>query len=644
MSPVIATREGDILVLTIDNPPVNALSLPVRVGLLAAFEAASRDPDVRAVVLTGANGRFVAGADIKEMEAAPVEPHLPQVIEAIAAFEKPVVAAIEGAALGGGLELAMACDRRVAAETALLGLPETRLGLVPGAGGTQRLPRLTGIARAVEMVAGARILKAQEALEAGVIDTVVGAPLLSAAIEAAKGAGKRRVSDLKAEPGGDIDAASAAALKQTRGNPAIAEAVRLVTLAGETPFAVGLAEERATFLRLRDSEAAGGLRHLFLAERAAAKVPGLEGIAPGPIESVTVIGAGTMGAGIAVALADAGLSVDLIERDEAAAEAGAARVRSTYEDQVAKGRLPRETADQRIVRIRASADWSRIAEVDLVIEAAFEDMSVKREIFARLDAVARPGAILASNTSYLDLDAIAAATSRPQDVVGLHFFAPANFMKLLEIVRGAATSAETLATALAFAKRLGKLGIVAGNCDGFIGNRIFSAYRREAEYLMEDGASPYEIDAALIAYGFPMGVFAVSDLSGLDISHAMRRRRDATRDPSERYVAVADRLFEAGRLGRKSGVGYYSYASGKAEPDPAAEAIVATERKAKGIVARTFAAEEIQQRLLGVMADEGHKILDEGIAQRASDIDLVLVNGYGFPRIKGGPMWAARAR
>ena len=370
-------------------------------------------------------------------------------------------------------------------------------------------------------------------------------------------------------------------------------------------------------------------------------MPGVDRDTARKVASVGVVGAGMMGAAIAAAFSDAGHRVALVERDAQAAVAGAARVADIYARQVSSGRLAQSLADERLGRIVAGDDWNVLAEADLIIEAAFESIEVKTDIFRRLDAIARPGAVLASNTSYLDLDKIAGATARPFDVVGLHFFAPANIMKLLEIVRGAQTAPDVLATALAVARKLGKQPIVAGNAHGFIGNRIFSTYRRHAEYLMEDGASPYEIDAALVAFGFPMGVFAVSDLSGLDISYAMRRSLDATRDPQERYVTIADRLVEGGRLGRKSGAGYYDYSTGKAEPDPAVAAIIDAERAAKGIRPRGFSQEEIQRRLIAAMANEGAAILEEGIALRASDIDLVLINGYGFPRAKGGPMWFA---
>jgi 3-hydroxyacyl-CoA dehydrogenase len=638
MSPVSVTRHGAVAVVAIDNPPVNALSREVRQGLFDAFKSTAAD----AFVITGVAGRFIAGADIREFGQPPLAPSLPDVIAAIDACGRPVLAAIDGAALGGGLEVALACDARLASPRATLGLTETRLGIVPGAGGTQRLPRLVGVARAVALICEGRILDAAKAREAGLVDRVVVGDLLAEAVALAPSTARRRLSavPVPAEEPGEKEAA-ATALARGKGLPAIVEAIALVRAARDGSFADGLARERAAFLRLRDSTEAKALRHLFFAEREAAKVPGLEGIAPRAIARVAVIGAGTMGAGIAVALADAGLDVKLIERDAAAARVGMDRVGATYDRQVSSGRLSANAAEDRLSRIAASDDWSKLTGADLIIEAAFEDLDVKREIFRKLDITAQPGAVLATNTSYLDIDAIAQATSRPETVVGLHFFAPANVMRLLEIVRAAKTAPDVLATALAFARKIGKLPVVAGNGEGFIGNRIFSAYRREAEYLVEDGAAPEEVDAALESYGFAMGIFAVSDLSGLDIAWAQRKRR-AARDPSERYVAIADKLCELGRLGRKTAAGWYAYdAAGKRRRDPIVAEIIAAERACKGIAPRQFTPKEIQRRLLAAMADEGGKVLAEGIAQRAGDIDVVFANGYGFPRHRGGPMWAA---
>ena len=643
-SPISITRHGAVAIVTIDHAPVNALSRGVRQGLLDAVQALEADASVSAIVLSGGAGRFIAGADLKEMALPPDEPFLPQVVGALDASTKPVVAALDGAALGGGCEIALACDLRLGSPKALVGLTETRLGIIPGAGGTQRLVRLVGVAQAIGLVCEGRVLKAGEALDLGLLDAVVEGDLLAEAIARAPTVAKRRLAEMQV-PAGDPareEAAAVKALKGAKGVPAIAEAIRVIRAAGEGDFAAGLATERAAFLALRESPEAKALRHLFLAEREAVKVPGLEGAKARPVASTAVIGAGTMGAGIAVALLDAGYPVILVERDEEAAQAGVARIDALYARQVKSGRITEAQKAERLARLVPACDYAALAQADLIVEAAFEDMAVKADIFRRLDGVARPGAVLATNTSYLDLDAIAAATSRPQDVVGLHFFAPANIMKLLEVVKATHTAPDVLATALALAKRMGKQPVVAGNCDGFIGNRIYAVYRRHAEYLVEDGAAPEQVDAALEAFGFAMGIFAVSDMSGLDIAYAMRKRRAATRDPNERYVSIADHLVEAGRLGRKTNGGWYAYdANGNRAPDPAVSRIIEEARAARGIRPRSFTPEQIQLRLLAVMANEGAKELAEGIALRPSDIDLAFVNGYGFPRLKGGPMHAA---
>ena len=640
---VSITRAGAVAVVQVSYAPVNALSRPVREGLQAAARALAADPSIQAVVLHGGPGRFIAGADIKEMDLPLDEPVLPDVIAAIEAIPQPVVAAIDGFALGGGLEIALACDLRLATPKASVGLVETRLGIIPGSGGTQRLPRLVGTAKAIELIGEAKILKPAQAVELGILDRVVEGDLLAEAIRIAPQAAKRRVSVLPIPLRDEAaeEAATQAAVKKGKGVPAIAAAAALLRETAGLAFPEGLKWERETFLPLRDSAEAAALRHLFLAEREAGRVPGLEGVSPREVKRVAVIGGGTMGSGIAIAVADAGLPVQVLERDAEAAEACAARLRDTYGKQVKSGRLTEAAAAERLALVTPVHDWSLLAEADLIIEAAFEEMGVKADIFSRLDKVAKPGAVLATNTSYLDPDAIAGFTSRPQDVLGLHFFAPANVMKLLEVVRCAKTAPDVLATGLAFGKKLGKLPIVSGVCEGFIGNRIYAVYRRHAEYLVADGASPREVDAALEAFGFAMGIFAVSDMSGLDIAWAMRKRRAATRDPAERYVAIADKLCEAGRLGRKTGAGWYDYASGKAQPDPVVDAVIAEERAAAGITPRSFSQQDIQNRLLAVMANEAAKIVAEGIALRPSDIDLVFTNGYGFPRLRGGPLFAA---
>ena len=646
---ISAALTDGILVVTIDNAPVNALSADVRAGLMAALDHAETESAIAGVVLTGAGNNFIGGADIREFGKPPVEPLLPDVIARIEAFAKPVAAAINGAALGGGLEVALACHRRHAAPAAKLGLPEVKLGIVPGAGGTQRLPRLVGITSAIEMIAGGRIISASEALKLGIVDSISESALLTDAIADIKGADAsslRRTGTLSVPPetAEAIEKVAADALRKARGQRAPAEAIRLVRLAATAPLAEGLAEERRTFIELRDSEEAAALRHVFFAERASAKVDGLEAVAPRSIETVGIVGTGLMGSGIAVAALNGGYRVIGNEQNAEAAEKGRERIAGILDKAVQSGRLDAAGREDRLNRLTVTADIQQLAQADIIIEAVFDDLTVKTELFRRLDTIVRADAILATNTSYLDPDVIAAATARPKRVVGLHFFLPAHIMRLLEVVNCKETTPEVLASALAFAKRLGKLAIISGVTEGFIGNRIFSAYRREAEYMVEDGALPQEIDAAVEAYGFPMGPFAVFDMAGLEIAWARRKRQAATRDPAERYVVIADRLCEAGRFGQKTGLGWYAYPDGKRTVDPDVTAVIEAARAEKGILPRRFTAEEIVSRLLKAMADEGEALLSEGIAARASDIDLVMINGYGFPSSKGGPMFAAGRR
>lgn len=636
-------RDG-VLVVTIDNPPVNALSAHVRDGLFRALDHAATQP-VAGIVITGAGRTFIGGADIREFGKPPVDPTLPEVVNRIGGFAKPVVAAVNGAALGGGCEVALACHGRVAGNAASFGLPEVKLGIVPGAGGTQRLPRLVGTVFAIDMIGTGRNLKPDEARRLGLIDTIADDPVAEAIAlveRMATTAPLRRTGALSVPPA-EAEAVAAAAnkvLSKARGQAAPAEAVRLVKIASTTSFADGLADERATFMRLRDSEEAAALRHVFFAERAAGKVEKLDGIAPRGVNTVGIVGTGLMGAGIAVAALGAGYRVIGVEQTAEATAAGRARIVGLLDKTAQSGRLP-TSLDDCLSRLTVAADAGALAPADLVIEAVFDDLAVKTELFRKLDGIVRPDAVLATNTSYLNPDEIAAATTHPERVVGLHFFSPANIMRLTEVVDCKATAPDVLATALAFAKRLGKLPIVCGVTEGFIGNRIYSAYRREAEFMVEDGAAPQDVDAALEAYGFPMGIFAVNDMAGLEIAWARRKRQAATRDPNERYVEIADRLCEAGRLGRKSGRGWYDYSSGARAVDPQVTALIEAARATKGIAPRSFSAAEIVTRLLKAMADEGAALLAEGIAARASDIDLVMIHGYGFPAHKGGPMFAA---
>jgi 3-hydroxyacyl-CoA dehydrogenase len=643
-------RDGDVAVLVIDNPPINAGSAAVRQGLLDALQVLRDDATLTGAVLIGAGTTFIAGSDLREFGQPLADPQLPAVIAAIEDCGKPVVAALHGAALGGGFELALGCDARVAAPGTVVGLPEVTLGIIPGAGGTQRLPRLVGIPRAIRMICSGERLAAAAALDAGIVDEIAEGDLRAAAVAHARrlAGRKQRLRD-RAVPAADAAAvaeARAAALKAGKRRPAVAAAIDVTIASATLPIDAALADERAVFQRLRTSREALALRHQFFAERESAKHPSLAGAAARPVQHVAVIGAGTMGAGIAIAALEGGLHVLLLEQDAAALERGSTRIHAHFAGRVQAGRMKAAAAAASEARLECSLDWARLSEADLVIEAVFEDLGVKRQVLQRIDALARPGAVLASNTSYLDLDAIADATQRPQDVIGLHFFSPANVMKLLEVVRGKASAADALATGLAVGRKLGKVSVLTGNAFGFIGNRVYSAYRRQCEFMVEEGAWPEQVDAALQAFGFAMGPFAVADLSGLDIAWRMRQAQAATRDPAARYVHIPDRLCEAGRLGRKAGAGYYAYPEGAQgpQPDETVHALIAQCRADRGIVPRAFADEEIVRRALLAIVNEAALLLAEGVAERATDVDVALVNGYGFPRWEGGPVFWARQR
>uniref|UniRef100_UPI0030FABFF4 3-hydroxyacyl-CoA dehydrogenase NAD-binding domain-containing protein n=1 Tax=uncultured Acidovorax sp. TaxID=158751 RepID=UPI0030FABFF4 len=652
-SVVTTALHGDVLVVTIDNPPVNALGAAVRQGLLAAMQQAQADAAVAAVLLVGAGKAFIAGADIREFGKPPVPPALPEVCRAIEGSDKPVVAVLHGAALGGGLEVALSAHYRLALPAATVGLPEVNLGLLPGSGGTQRAPRLMGVQAATAMMLSGQHLKAQAALQAGLVDKLVeGADAQAAGLAyvrellAAK-APVRRTRDLAiAEPQAALawlEEQKAETAKKARGLFSPLKIIECVQAAVQLPFDEGLARERALFIECLDSPQRAGLIHAFFAEREVAKVPEAQAAQPRPVASVAVIGGGTMGAGIAVAALDAGLPVTMIERDAESIARGRANVEKVYNGLVAKGRMTEAAKAAVMARYIGSTNYADIAQVDLVIEAVFEDIEVKKAVFRELDRVCKPGAVLATNTSYLDIDAIAASTSRPQDVIGLHFFSPANIMKLLEIVVPAKVAADVVATAFELAKKLKKVPVRAGVCDGFIGNRILAVYKQAADYLMEDGASPYEIDAAVRGFGFAMGPFQVTDLAGGDIGWATRKRRAATRDPKARYVEIADRICERGWFGQKTGRGFYLYPEGArvGQPDPEVLAIVDAERAKKGITPRSFSADDIMRRYMAAMVNEGAKVVAEGIALRPLDVDVTFVAGYGFPRHRGGPMkWA----
>jgi 3-hydroxyacyl-CoA dehydrogenase len=642
-------REAGVAVVTIDNPPINAGSLPVRRGLLTAIQETGAATDVAAIVIIGAGNTFIAGSDLREFGQPLADPQLPEIIATIEACAKPVVAALHGAALGGGLELAMGCDARLALEGTVVGLPEVTLGIIPGAGGTQRLPRLVGIPKAITMIGRGERILADVALALGLIDKVVVADLRSEAVCWAKSMlpGKSRVRDRPVPVSDDtvIAAATAGALRAGKYRPAVLAAIDAVASSMTQPIDEALTRDRTAFQALRTSREARALSHQFFAERAAARYPAPATVAR-PMAKITVVGAGTMGSGIAIAALDAGLDVGLIEQDEVALGNGTERIRSHYRGQVRSGKIAAAQAEEHERRLQAGLDWSIASSADLIIEAVVEDLKIKQEVFRRLDQVARPGAILASNTSYTDIDAIAAATSRPQDVIGLHFFSPAHVMRLLEVVRGRATAPDVLTTGLRLAKRLRKIAVVSANAHGFIGNRIYAAYRCQCEFMLEEGASPQQIDAALEGFGFAMGPFAVGDMSGLDIAWRMRQSLAMTRDPRARYVRIPDLLCEAGRLGQKTGAGYYRYSAAGAarQPDPIVESIIDQVRAEQAIVPRPVGDTEITRRALLAIVNESALLLQQGIAQRASDIDVVMVNGYGFPKWEGGPVFWARER
>jgi 3-hydroxyacyl-CoA dehydrogenase len=641
----------EIAVLTIDSPPVNALGAAVRQGLHTALLRALAEPSVEAVVLIGANDKFIAGADIKEFGRWRTGVTLSDLQALIEQADKPVVAAIDGFAFGGGLELALAMPFRISTARARVGLPEVNLGLLPAAGGTQRLTRLLGPAAALDIILSGRHLTAQEAVEKGLLDEIVAAPLLSAATSFARSVVAaatplRKVIELTNEVSGVNFEMFAAVRKKNeskwRGMVAPYKIVECIEAACRLGPREGLQVERDAFQVCLDAPARPAQVHLFFAERKAAKLPSAETSAqPRTIESAAVIGAGTMGGGIAMGLANAGYDVKILDVSRDALDRGLDRVRSNYATSVARGSTLQTTVDAALARIEGVLDYAALGDADLVIEAVFEDMALKQETFRRLDAVAKPGATLGTNTSTMDIDAIAGVTQRPGDVIGLHFFSPAHVMRLLEVVRGARTSSQTVATAMSFAKDIGKMPVLARNADGFIGNRMLKVYGREAEFLLEEGATPWQIDKALQAFGFPMGVFLMRDLAGLDVSWRVRQYRARFRDPNERYSPVADRICELGRFGQKTGRGYYRYEGRNAVPDPEIEALIERVSADLGIERKPICDDEIVTRILSAMVNEGAFILGEGVARRASDIDVVYVHGYGFPKYRGGPMfWA----
>ena len=644
MTQVQLEVRGKVAVATIDNPPVNALSAAVREGLANAIKSANADAAVAAIVIASAGKAFIAGADISEFGQPPAPPSLPEVLDAIENSAKPVVAAIQGVALGGGLEVALACHGRVALPAAKLGLPEIKLGLIPGAGGTQRLPRLIGAAKGFPMMLSGEPISAGLALEYGLLDEVASSDVAAAAIrlaEALAAEGRRAVrsaatGELTEADREVFEALAKDALKKADGMPnvaALVEAVRATAL----PFAEGAAVERRLFLSLVADERSKALRHVFFAEREVAKVPGIgPEVKPREIASAAVIGAGTMGGGIAMCFANAGIPVTLIETAQAALDNGVNRIGAIYDISVQRGSLTLEAKAQRMALIKPAVGLAAAAGADIVVEAAFEEMGVKQQIFGELDKVAKPGAILASNTSYLDVPTIAAATKRPQDVIGMHFFSPANVMKLLEIVRPAGSADDAIATAVVLGRKLGKVPVVVGNGFGFVGNRMLEQRTRAAERLLVAGALPHEVDATLVGFGFKMGPFAMADLAGNDIGWRSRKARGLK-------AAVADAICEAGWFGQKTGRGYYIYPQGAraGQRCPEVEALIARISAEQGVTRRSFTQEEILARLLDPMVNEGARILEAGIAARPGDIDIVWINGYNWPAWRGGPMfWA----
>ena len=650
-TPVSVDIVDNVALIVIDNPPVNASSHSVRSGLMDAVRQIAEDASVQAIALYGAGRTFIAGADIKEFGKPLQPPSLPDVINAIEALEKPVVVAIHGTALGGGLEVTLGCHYRVATPNARVGLPEVNLGLVPGAGGTQRAPRLVGVEAAIDIITSGRHVPAEEALDLGLIDEIVdGTDMRAIALDAGRrliseNRPVRRIRDMSDKVSGDLSETFAKARqrvgRKARGQESPLRCIDAIEAGTNTDLDTGLKREREIFFECMESDQRSGLIHAFFSERAVAKVPGLEGATPKEIASVGVIGGGTMGTGITCAHLLAGIPVTMVERDAESIEKGRSNVMGVIDGALKRGKIDAATHAEIVEKLyRPSTDYADLGSADLVIEAVFEEMDIKKAVFEKIDAIAKPGAILASNTSYLDINEIASVTGRPEDVLGLHFFSPAHVMKLLEIVIADKTSPDVSATAFALAKRIRKVGVRAGVCDGFIGNRMLNAYRKQADYLMEDGASPYEIDRVLEDFGFAMGAFKVADLAGLDIGWANRKRAALTRDPRERHVPVLERICERGWFGQKTGRGYYNYPNGPRDPqeDDEVLGIIDAVRREDNVNARPVSRDEILDRYMAAMVNEGAKILEEGIALRPLDIDVVKLMGYGFPRYRGGPM------
>ena len=655
--PVTVSNHDGVAVITLVNPPVNGLGFAVRTGLQAAFETAANDDAIRALVITGSGRMFSGGADIREFGQPPPPgtPYLPGLLDEIEALEKPVVAAIHGVALGGGCELALGCHVRLAAPGTRVGLPEVTLGILPGAGGTQRMPRLIGVPAALDLIVSGKMVPAAKAKALGILDEIVEGNVVEAAVALARrmvderlpirraSALDDRIAEVRGTPEIFADFKKKMA-RRARGFEAPYACVDCIEAAVALPFAEGLAKERETFLQLVASDQSKAQRHAFFAEREVAKIPDVPKDTPTrPVTTAAVIGCGTMGGGIAMNFANAGIPVTVFEVSEETLDKGLGIVRKNYAATVSKGRLSQEQMDTRLGLISSTVDYADLADADVVIEAVFEDMALKKEIFGKLDAACKPEAILASNTSTLDVNEIAAATNRPGQVIGTHFFSPANVMRLMENVRGAATSPETIATIMKLSKTIGKVGVLVGVCDGFVGNRMLYAYRRQADFLLEEGALPHQIDTVIYDFGMPMGPYAMGDLAGLDVGWRIRQGQAATRPKHLRHSTVADRVCELGRFGQKTGAGWHRSAPGSRTPipDPVVEELILSISKEGGFTRRTITDQEILERCMYPLVNEGAKILEEGLALRASDIDIIWIYGYGFPRYRGGPMfWA----
>ena len=652
MSEVVSYRlEGDIGVIGVDYPPVNALGQGVREGLVNCLRQGLEDDQAKALVVIGEGRTFPAGADIREFGKPPSGPAMPDVINEYESSDKLVIAAIHGTALGGGLEVALGCDYRVALESAKVGLPEVKLGLLPGAGGTQRLPRLVGAKAALDMIVGGNPVKAKDAYKVGIVDEVVGGDLLEGALAYARklvadNAPLRKIRDLdvKKEDADLFTNYEKSIARKQRGFKAPFHCIKAVQAAVELPFDEGMKRERELFAELLVSPESRAQRHVFFAEREVAKVPGLpKDTAKRDVKSAAIIGAGTMGGGIAMNFANAGIPVKILEVKEDALERGIAVIRKNYENTAKKGRITQEQVEQRMALIQPTLSYDDLGDVDLVIEAVFENMDVKKAVFSELDRVCKPGAILATNTSTLDVNRIASFTKRPEDVVGMHFFSPANVMKLLENVRGEKTSDEVVATVMDLSRRIGKVGVLVGVCHGFVGNRMLHKRQAEAVQLVNEGANPAQVDKVLFYLGFPMGPFAMSDLAGMDVGYRIReelRKEDPDNAPPRNWT---DDLVEQGRLGQKTQAGVFDYKEGDRTPVPSSEvdALIAKFREENGIQSRDISYQEILERCMYIMVNEGAKILEEGIAARPLDVDVIWIYGYGFPVYRGGVLfWA----